>query len=1019
MSTLGCRRAVLLVVVLLPAVAVAAGAPETEPSYYYSDGERVPLAPSPRHLAVRFAPGVEADLGALQPTLQVAAQLDLPLNRLTLVELRDEVGAAPEGEQLLSGLRQLPEVELAARVFRTPDALMIVADQFVAAFPGEATPAEVSRLADSQGVEVIRRLIGPDNVWVLRVPGVDALAEAKRFHDLPGVLWAHPDFVRIVERRLQRSHAADETVVFGPDGRRLAPDTPIPEGAEGYRGTGPLALTLPEAPATKTAPQPQATVAGTTIVAEDFEGTFPNANWAVTGTPSWDDVTYRAWAGSWSGYGVGSSVAPPGPYPDNANAWMVHGPFSLVGAQDARVDLQAWVDTEFDHDQLAILASINGTNFYGNVWSGDWASVSGGTGWMNIAFDLKRVYTLGDLRGQPNVWVAVVFVSDGSIGDEGVYVDDVVVETITSGYEELTSDVYDHLQWSLENNQQLWGVDDADIDAAAAWGVTHGSDTITIAVIDEGVDLTHPDLAAKLVSGYDATGGGSGGGPTGDDAHGTNCAGIAAAVTANGAGVAGIAREAKIMPVRVAYGDGAGGWVTSDAWLADGINWAWTNGADVLSNSWGGGSPATVVTNAIAAARSSGRGGLGSLVFFASGNDNGPVSYPATLSTVQAIGALSPCDERKAPTSCDGEHWWGSNYGSQLDLTTPGVHMYSTDIQGAAGYDGGDYFYDFNGTSSATPVAAGVAALLLGHDPTLTATQVESALAASADDLDIPGWDSETGHGRINAYEALLEIIPDEFDRGDAPDPTYPTLAASNGASHRLIPGGPFMGASVDAEPDGQPTANADGDDLLDGNDDEDGVTFTTSILPGDPAAGVTIDMTASPQSCLLNAWIDFNIDGDWLDPGEQIFLDVPVAPGLNPLTFPVPNDALTGSSFARFRCSTEGQLTPDGPAPDGEVEDVIKPECHLDADCSDGLFCNGAEVCSAGACQAGAAVDCDDAVSCTVDACNEATDSCDYTPDDALCDNGLYCDGAETCDAVNDCQPGTPPCSSGSIGPL
>jgi hypothetical protein len=81
---------------------------------------------------------------------------------------------------------------------------------------------------------------------------------------------------------------------------------------------------------------------------------------------------------------------------------------------------------------------------------------------------------------------------------------------------------------------------------------------------------------------------------------------------------------------------------------------------------------------------------------------------------------------------------------------------------------------------------------------------------------------------------------------------------------------------------------------------------------------------------------------------------------------------------------------------------------CQIDADCDNGLFCDGVERCVANACQPGTPVDCNDGVGCTVDACNEATDSCDNTPDDGACDNGLFCDGAETCDPVNDCQPGT-----------
>ncbi len=234
--------------------------------------------------------------------------------------------------------------------------------------------------------------------------------------------------------------------------------------------------------------------------------------------------------------------------------------------------------------------------------------------------------------------------SDDLFSYEGVYVDEVVIEKITGGYANLTSDEFDELQWSLSNNQQMWGIDGADIQASDAWGVTLGSDTITLAVLDDGVDLAHPDLAGKLVTGYDATdGGGTGGGaPTRDDSHGTGCAGIAAAITDNSLGVAGIARAAKIMPVRIFYEDADANLITSDSWMADAFDWAVANGADVLSNSWGGGSPSTVINEAIADAKSGGRGGLGSVVVFASGNGNGPVIYPGSSGYGSGRGRHQP-----------------------------------------------------------------------------------------------------------------------------------------------------------------------------------------------------------------------------------------------------------------------------------------------------------------------------------------------------------------------------------------
>jgi uncharacterized repeat protein (TIGR01451 family) len=156
------------------------------------------------------------------------------------------------------------------------------------------------------------------------------------------------------------------------------------------------------------------------------------------------------------------------------------------------------------------------------------------------------------------------------------------------------------------------------------------------------------------------------------------------------------------------------------------------------------------------------------------------------------------------------------------------------------------------------------------------------------------------------------------FDAGDAPDPSYPTLVASNGARHGIT-GGLYLGASVDGDADGQPTALADGDDG-DGSDDEDGVVFTSGIGRG---LSASLNVTASAAG-LLNAWVDFNADGDWLDAGEQIFTDQTLAAGTNSLTFPVPADATLGTTFARFRADSAGGLSPDGIALDGEVEDEL-----------------------------------------------------------------------------------------------
>jgi hypothetical protein len=168
--------------------------------------------------------------------------------------------------------------------------------------------------------------------------------------------------------------------------------------------------------------------------------------------------------------------------------------------------------------------------------------------------------------------------------------------------------------------------------------------------------------------------------------------------------------------------------------------------------------------------------------------------------------------------------------------------------------------------------------------------------------------------------------IPDpEVDFGDAPDVAggaatgnpYPTLLEHDGARHNILPGYQ-MGTSIDPEADGQPDGTALGDDT-DGNNDEDGVVFTSLLLVGRTA---TIDVTAS-QPMLLNAFLDFGADGSFAQAGDQIFTNQPLVPGVNKLAFVVPTSVTPGlTTFARFRVNSTGGLSYDGFAADGEVED-------------------------------------------------------------------------------------------------
>lgn len=164
----------------------------------------------------------------------------------------------------------------------------------------------------------------------------------------------------------------------------------------------------------------------------------------------------------------------------------------------------------------------------------------------------------------------------------------------------------------------------------------------------------------------------------------------------------------------------------------------------------------------------------------------------------------------------------------------------------------------------------------------------------------------------------VAQLTVRQADFGDADGPSYSTLLVFSGAYHYLSPG-VRLGAAVDFEPDGQPAPNADGDDLA-GADDEDGVTFAASLFVGQVGS---VTVSASTNG-LLDAWIDFNGNGDWTDSGEQVFANRPLVSGNNSLQFTIPAGALAHNALSRFRFSTAGGLSFSGGGADGEVEDHV-----------------------------------------------------------------------------------------------
>jgi len=310
--------------------------------------------------------------------------------------------------------------------------------------------------------------------------------------------------------------------------------------------------------------------------------------------------------------------------------------------------------------------------------------------------------------------------------------------------------------WNI-NNSGSPGVVGADSHALAAWTITTGSKDIRVAVLDEGVDTRHPYLKEAVVDEADFVDNNTHSRPDGDDAHGTACAGI---ICSRNNKYKGLAPDVSLVGVRIAKSDSFGNWIFDDFDTADAIDWSWSEAeVDVLSNSWGGGPPTDVITREFERASTQGRGGLGSVVVVASGNEQrSSVGFPANLPNVLAVGASNQWDKRKTRSSQDGEDWWGSNYGDELDLMAPGVKISTTDITGHRGYSNSLTTPNFNGTSSACPHVAAAAALVLSIRPDLEEQVVRDLLTSTADSLSgSDKWNKHTGHGRLNTYRALWE----------------------------------------------------------------------------------------------------------------------------------------------------------------------------------------------------------------------------------------------------------------------
>lgn len=313
---------------------------------------------------------------------------------------------------------------------------------------------------------------------------------------------------------------------------------------------------------------------------------------------------------------------------------------------------------------------------------------------------------------------------------------------------------------------EQWNMDK--IGADIAWEFSTG-EAITVAVVDSGIDPNHPDLAGQLIQGHnffdDSTD------TTDLCGHGTHVAGIVAAAADNAEGVAGLAYNAALMPVKVINDTCTG----SYSRLMQGIVYAVEHGARIIVITSGGSFDHTGVHDAIKMAREQ-----GVLVVVAAGNRNSAVPfYPGSFEESFTVSGTDPNDARYS----------NSNFGNQIDVAAPATTIFSTYYKA----DVGSTYAYMTGTSMAAPHVAGLAALILAAAPDTSLTDLEAVLRQTADDLGPAGWDANFGWGRVNAWRAVTAVIP-------------PSGAASNIKAGNIRV--PVLAAFADAGVTVQPAAS-------------------------------------------------------------------------------------------------------------------------------------------------------------------------------------------------------------------
>ncbi len=627
---------------------------------------------------------------------------------------------------------------------------------------------------------------------------------------------------------------------------------------------------------------------------------------------------------------------------------------------------------------------------------------------------------------------------------------------------------------------------------------------IRVCIVDTGIDMDNVMYASRIDAAASFDFNNNDSNPDDDNGHGSHVAGI----SVGGTGITvnlgcdgveplqGMAPNATLIGAKVLNSAGGG----TDSNIIAGINHcadqSATGGrADVINLSIGTGNFTGTCDSHSWAVASNNAVAAGVVVVAASGNEcnSNSMGSPACGSSVIAVGATYKAAYPNCEDATSNFNWGCctnnspgidsivcfSNQSDLLDVSAPGSVILS-----ASNAAGGMSLSNKSGTSMASPMVAGLSALILDADPTLTPAEVRQILRDGATDMGAPGFDRAYGYGRIDAINTLSLVTPcinnTDCNDGDACTTdvcntgtcsntpiSCPTGQTCNGGvcegqgacctgtacaidspSNCATAGGSYLGdgSVCGSGTAGNPTiySAAPGVAIPDGGGAGNAATDTINVPDtftiGDLNVDVTISHTwvgdvtvtishlgttvsivdrpgvpGSTYGCSLDNFSGILLD----DEGTGGTMEAQCAANLTSPPNYTPNNSLSafdGMDAAGIWTITvydsvsadSGTLNSWSLHIDAQGSNPCVGGCTNNAQCDDGVFCNGAETCVSTVCVPGTVVNCNDGVGCTDDSCNEATTSCDNIVNNANCDNGLFCDGSETCDAALDCQAGT-----------